>query len=250
MASDAMSVGRHLDELRIRLGLAAGGFGVAFIAALSAGKWFAGIILSPYRRAMEAAGLEVKLQAMQPAEPFLVYLKASFVLAALVSSPWIFHQLWAFVAAGLYAHERRHVRMTAPASAVLFVGGTLFFLLVIAPWVFKFFMQFDLGIDFLAYQPGVGRTTDFILALALVFGVAFQTPLAVVFAERYGLVGISALERARKFVFLGTFVGGAILTPPDVVSQIALALPLYGLYEIGLLACRFRGKNRDGKRLA
>lgn len=233
-----MSVGRHLDELRVRLGLAVGGFAVAFFAALSVGRWFAGIILLPYRIAMESAGIEVKLQAVQPAEPFLVYMKASIVLAALISSPWIFYQLWAFVSAGLYRKERRYVYMVAPASATLFVGGVLFFLLVIAPWVFKFFMQFDLGIDYLTYQPGVGRTADFILSLALVFGLAFQTPIAIVFAERMGLIAYQTLCEARKYVFLGAFIVGAVLTPPDVISQIALALPLYALYETGLMVCR------------
>ncbi len=233
-----MSLGAHLDELRLRLGLALAGFVAAFFAALGAGKWFAGVVLSPYRTAMEGAGVELKLQALQPAEPFLVYLKAALVLAALISSPWIFWQLWAFVAAGLYRHERRFVQLAAPACAGLFAAGVLFFLFGIAPWVFRFFMQFDLGIDYLAYQPGVGPTADFILGLALVFGVAFQTPLAIVFAERLGLVSLVALARARKYVFLGAFVVGAVCTPPDVVSQVALALPLYALYETGLLACR------------
>ena len=238
-----MSLGGHLDELRAGLGLALGGFAAAFFASLAAGKWFAGVILSPYRIAMEAAGLEVKLQAVQPAEPFLVYMKASLVLAALVSSPWIFYQLWAFVAAGLHRHERRFVRAAVPACAALFAAGVLFFLLGIAPWMFRFFMQFDLGIDYLTYQPAVGKTADFILVLALVFGAAFQTPVAIVFAERMGLVSVAGLRRARKYVLLGAFVVGAVLTPPDVVSQIALALPLYGLYEGGLLVCRaWKGK--------
>ena len=239
-----MSLGGHLDELRVRLGLALGGFVVAFFAALSAGKWFAGVILSPYRMAMEAAGLEVKLQAVQPAEPFLVYMKASLVLAALISSPWMFYQLWAFVAAGLHRHERRFVRAAVPACAALFAGGVLFFLLGIAPWIFQFFMQFDLGIDYLTYQPAVGKTTDFILVLALVFGLAFQTPVAIVFAERMGLVSVAGLQRARKYVLLGAFMVGAVCTPPDVVSQIALALPLYALYETGLLACRVWPRRR------
>lgn len=233
-----MSLGGHLDELRTRLGLALGGFVVAFIASLGAGKWFAGVILSPYKTAMESVGVEVRLQAMQPAEPFLVYMKAAMVLAALISSPWIFYQLWAFVSAGLHPNERRYVHVVAPASATLFAGGVLFFLRVIAPWVFQFFMQFDLGIDYLTYQPGVGKTTDFILVLALVFGVAFQTPIAIVFAERMGLVSLTRLRRARKYVFLGAFLVGAVLTPPDVISQIALAIPLYILYEGGVLFCR------------
>ncbi len=239
-----MSLGGHLEELRRRLGLALGGFAAAFCASLWAGKWFAGVILSPYKAAMEAAGIEVRLQAVQPAEPFLVYMKASLVLASLVSSPWIFHQLWGFVSAGLHAHERRLVRVVAPASAGLFAGGVLFFLLGVAPWIFRFFMQFDLGIDYLTYQPGVGKTADFILVLALVFGVAFQTPIAILFAERMGVVTPQGLRRARKHVLLGAFVVGAVCTPPDVVSQIALAVPLYGLYEVGVWASGVWRKRR------
>ena len=239
-----MSLGGHLDELRTRLGLALGGFVVAFIASLSVGKWFAGVILSPYRSAMLSAGIEVRLQAIQPAEPFLVYLKASMVLAVLVSSPWIFYQLWMFVSAGLHKKERRFVHVVAPASAALFVSGMLFFLLAIAPWVFRFFMRFDMGIDYLTYQPGVSQTADFILGLMLVFGVAFQTPIAILFAERMGLVSYGALCGARKFGFLGVFVLGAMVTPPDVISQVALAIPLYILFESGLLVCRFWQKRR------
>ena len=242
-----MSLGAHLDELRARLGKALAGFVVAFFASLSAGKWFAGVILFPYKAAMESAGIQVRLQAVQPAEPFLVYMKASLVLASLVGSPWIFYQLWSFVSAGLHGHERRFVRVIAPACALLFAGGVLFFLLAIAPWVFRFFMQFDLGINYLTYQPGVGKTADFIVTLALVFGLAFQTPVAIVFAERVGLVALESLRKARRYVFLGTFVVGAVLTPPDVVSQVALALPLYVLYEGGLLACRFLRRNRNRK---
>ena len=138
-------------------------------------------------------------------------------------------------------------KVRAPACAALFVAGTLFFLLAIGPWVFRFFMQFDLGIDYLTYQPGIGKTVDFVLALALVFGLAFQTPVAIVFAERMGLVSFPALCRARKYVFLGAFVVGAMATPPDVISQIALAVPLYLLYEGGLLVCRWWPNPRNGR---
>jgi sec-independent protein translocase protein TatC len=233
-----MSLGAHLDELRYRLWLALLGFVAAFFIALAGGKWFARLVFSPYRAALKAAGLEAPLQAIQPAEPFLVYLKASLVLAALLASPWIFYQIWAFIAAGLHSSERRFVRRAAPASAALFAGGVLFFLLGLAPWMFRFLMQFDLGLDYLVYQPSAGRTLDFILVLALVFGLAFQTPLAIVVAERMGLVTVAAMQRSRRYVFLGAFVVGAVATPPDALSQIALALPLYGLYELALLICR------------
>jgi len=241
-----MSLGGHLDELRTRLILGLSGFVVAFIASLAGGgKWFAKVLLSPYPTAMRSVGMDVKLQAFQPAEPFMVYLKASMVLALLISSPWLFYQLWSFISVGLRKKERRFVNWVAPISASLFVAGVLFFLLVIAPWVFRFFMRFDLGIDYLTYQPGVSKTADFILGLALVFGLAFQTPIAIVFAERMGLVSYEMLCKARKFVFLGVFVIGAMITPPDVISQVALAVPLYILYESGLLVCRFwRRKKR------
>lgn len=233
-----MGLGQHLDELRARLILALLGFALAFGVALAGAKGFARIILAPYRAALAAAGGGAKLQALQPAEPFLVYLKSALVLAALLGAPWILYQIWAFVASGLRRSERRFVHVAVPACAALFVAGVLFFLLAIGPWMFGFFMRFDLGLDFLAYQPGLGQTVDFILALALVFGVAFQTPVAIFCAERMGLVSLPALRRARKYVFLACFVVGAVATPPDVVSQIALALPLYVLYEAALLACR------------
>ena len=239
-----MSLGAHLDELRTRLLLAVFGFAVAFFAALAGAKGFARVVLSPYRAAMEAAGIEAKLQALQPAEPFMVYMKSALVLAALLSSPWILYQIWAFVAAGLHRPERRFVHVAVPACAALFIAGVLFFLLAVGPWMFGFFMQFDLGLDFLAYQPGLGRTVDFILALALVFGVAFQTPVAIFCAERMGLVSLPALRRARKYVFLACFVVGAVATPPDAVSQVALALPLYVLYETALLACGLGRRQR------
>ena len=160
------------------------------------------------------------------------------LLAVLLASPWIFYQIWAFVASGLHPHERRFVRRLAWAGALLFAAGTLFFLGVIAPGVFRFFIRFDLGLDYLSYQPGIGKTVDFILVLALVFGLAFQTPMAIISAQRMGLVSLDALRRNRKYVFLACFVVGAIATPPDVISQIALALPLYALYEAALVFCR------------
>ena len=234
----SMSLGDHLDELRARLMLALTGLAVAFLASLAAGPWFLKLILSPYQSAMADVGSDVKLQAIEVAEPFLVYLKAVLVLAVLLSSPWLFYQLWAFVSSGLYKHERRFVHVAAPASATLFVVGVLFFLLGIAPVVFKFFVRFNPGVDHI-YQPQMTKAVNFILMLALVFGGAFQTPIAIIFAERMGLVTVETLCRVRKYVFLVAFVVAAMVTPPDVISQISLAVPLYILYEGSIIVCRF-----------
>lgn len=241
----SMSLGDHLDELRSRLILAMSGLAVAILIALAAGKWFLKIILLPYQTAMESLNIDAKLQAFDPAEPFMVYLKAVLVLAVLISSPWLFYQLWAFISAGLYKNERRFVRVVAPASAILFVVGVMFFLLAIAPSVFTFFMGFDSGIDYMTYQPGVNKTVNFVLTLALVFGLAFQTPIAIVFAERMGLVTLKTLCGIRKYAFLAAFVVGAIATPsPDVISMLALSIPLYILYECGILVSRIWRKKR------
>jgi sec-independent protein translocase protein TatC len=241
----SMSLGDHLDELRARLILSLTGLVAAFVLSLFAGKWFLRIVLSPYEIAMKDLGMELKLLAIDVPEPFLVYLRASLVLGVLISSPWLFYQIWAFVSAGLYKHERRFVRVVAPASAMLFVIGALFFLLVIAPWVFKFFVRFNPGIDYMNYQPSLTKSVNFILILSLVFGLAFQSPIAIVFAERMGLVTVESLSSGRKYVFLGCFVVSAIATPPDVVSQISLAIPLYILYEGSIVVCRIWRKKRS-----
>ena len=241
----SMTLGDHLEELRARMILALTGLVVAFIVSLAAGKWFLGFVLSPYEAAMEDLGMDLKLLAIDVPEPFLVYLKASMVLGVLISSPWLFYQIWAFVSAGLYSHERKFVKMVAPASAILFVTGVLFFLVIIAPWVFKFFVRFNPGIDYLNYQPSLTKSVNFILTLSLVFGVAFQSPIAIVFSERMGLVTVQQLAKARKFVFLGCFVVSAMTTPPDVVSQISLAVPLYILFEGSIIVCRIWRRKRD-----
>jgi sec-independent protein translocase protein TatC len=239
----SMSLGDHLEELRSRLILGLTGLVVAFLGSLAVGKWFLAIVLSPYQSAMREMGIDVKLQAIEVAEPFLVYLKASLVLAALVSSPWLFYQAWAFVSAGLYKHERRFVYSAAPLSAILFITGVLFFLLGIAPMVFKFFARFNLGIEHI-YQPQITKAVNFVLLLSLVFGAAFQTPIAIVFAERMGLVSVQTLCRIRKYVFLAAFVLSAIATPPDIISQVSLAIPLYILYEGSIIVCRLWRKQR------
>lgn len=239
----SMSLGDHLDELRSRLMLGLAGLAVAIVVSLAAGKWFLAIILSPYQAAMADAEMDVKLQAIEVAEPFMVYMKAVVVLAVLLSSPWLFYQIWAFISAGLYKHERRFVRLAAPASAVLFVVGVMFFLLAIAPMVFQFFVQFNPGIEHV-YQPQLTKAVNFVLTLALVFGLAFQTPIAIVFAERMGLVSVETLRRVRKYVLLVVFIVAAMATPPDVVSQVALAVPLYLLYEGSIIVCSLWRKKR------
>jgi len=243
----SMSLGDHLEELRSRLILALAGLVLATIIGFVFGRWFLALVLSPWEAAIDSVGVEYHLLAAKPAEKFMAYMKASMVLGVLISSPWLFYQVWAFVAAGLYKHERKFIKVVAPASSLLFITGVMFFLLFIAPMVFKFFMLFDPGIEHVVYTPILTDTINFILVLALVFGLAFQTPIAIIFAERMGLVTVDTLVRVRKYVMLACVIVGAIATPPDVVSQISLAIPLYILYEASIVICRLWRKKRTAK---
>ena len=190
---------------------------------------------SLFNTTVNQRGMAPRLQTLAPADGITSYIKISLIAGIILSSPWIFYQLWMFIAAGLYPHERKYVQTAVPFSTALFITGALFFLLYVAPWTLKFFIVFNrsaLGVNsnftFTDY-------ISFVTMLMLVFGVAFQTPIAIFILTRTGLVTIQSLARSRKFVILFIFVLAAIVTPPDVISQITLAVPLYALFELGIL---------------
>lgn len=239
----SMSLGDHLDELRARLILAIAGLGVGILVSAFFGQYFVRLLLKPYEAAVRDSGLSSHIQAITVAEPFMVYMKAVIVLAALISSPWMFYQFWAFIAAGLYERERRFVYKVVPFSTFLFITGTLFFIFVIAPMTMKFFINFNLGVEYLEYNPQISDYIDLILILSLIFGLAFQIPLVIIFAERLGLVTLEVLKKYRKYVLLGVFVVAAMVTPSsDMITQTALAIPLYILYEGSVFYCGLRRK--------
>ena len=175
------------------------------------------------------------LQVIAVAAGFISYLKIALIAGLLLSSPWVFYQLWMFVAAGLYPQEKRYVNIAAPFSAVLFVSGALFFLIVVAPLTLKFLVSFNRRILDVNSQFTFQHYIAFVSHLMLVFGLAFQTPTAIFFLNRTGLVSIEALNKSRKFAILAIFVVAAMATPPDVISQVTLAIPLYCLFELGIL---------------
>jgi len=165
----------------------------------------------------------------------------------LLSSPWVIWQIWAFVSAGLYRKEKRYVHVVSPISATLFITGALFFMLVIAPLVMGFLIQFDAAMGVRSFWS-LQKYINMVFALTVVFGVAFQMPIIIVFAERLGLVTVDTLAANRKFVILGLVIVAAMATPPDVISQISLAIPLYALYEASIVFCRIwraRGKSEE-----
>lgn len=233
-----MSLGDHLEELRSRLILATLGILAGLILCLFFGKFLIGLLATPFEKATNSTDVLRHLQTIQPAEGFLMYIKVCLVFGLLITSPWVFWQIWAFVSSGLYRHERKFVYTAAPISALLFVAGAIFFLVIIAPTAMGFFISVNERLS-LASNWTFQSYINLVLALTLIFGVAFQMPIAIVFAQMMGLVSIDALAKARKFVFFGLFIIAALATPPDPVSQISLAVPLYVLFEGSILMCRF-----------
>ena len=184
------------------------------------------------------------LQVIAVAAGFISYIKIALISGLLLTSPWVFYQLWMFVAAGLYTHEKRYVNIAAPFSAILFVAGALFFLIVVAPLTLKFLVSFNQRILDANSAFTFQHYISFISHLMLVFGLAFQTPSAIFFLNRTGLVSIAALNKSRKFVILAIFVVAAMATPPDVISQVTLAVPLYILFELGILLSYMASRRR------
>lgn len=230
LLNSTMSLGDHLEELRIRLILALIGLVVGAVICLFFGPAIIAFIQKPYNELMP----ERPLTALAPADAFVGYMKVALISGLIVSSPWVFYQLWMFVSAGLYPREKRYVRLAVPFSAALFVAGALFFIYVVAPITLVFFLKFGEIID-VSPNWTFQKYVSFITVLMLVFGLGFQTPVAIFFLSKTGLVSIAALHRSRKYVLLGVFVVAAVATPPDVISQITLAVPLYLLFELGIL---------------
>ncbi|HIJ67160.1 MAG TPA: twin-arginine translocase subunit TatC [Planctomycetes bacterium] len=233
-----MSLGDHLEELRARLIMIILGLFAGMVFCLFFGKFFVGLLTAPFSRTMNTPDVIRHLQTIEPAEGFIVYIKVCLVFGLLITSPWVFWQIWAFVSSGLYRHERKFIHVVAPVSAALFITGAVFFLLVVAPIALGVFIRFNERLK-LASNWTFRSYINLVLTLAVVFGAAFQMPIAIVFAERMKLIPLQNLIKARKFVILGLVIAAAMATPPDPVSLVALAVPLYVLFEGSILICRF-----------
>ncbi len=175
--------------------------------------------------------------------PFLAPFKLTFMLSIFAAIPFILHQLWSFVAPGLYKHEKRLVMPLLISSTLLFYGGIAFCYFVVFPLIFKFFSS--VGPAIVAYTPDISSYLDFVLTLFFAFGVAFEIPVVILLLCWAGVTTADDLRKKRPFVVVGAFVVGMFLTPPDVISQTLLALPMWGLFEVGLLCSVFYTKKDD-----
>ena len=233
----------HLADLRNCLLRALIAVAVVFFALFA----FADEIYGSFARPLLVALPEgSELIATGVLGPFLVPFKVTLFVAFCVCLPYILYQVWKFVAPGLYAREKRLVLPLVLSSTALFYLGMAFAYLLVFRVVFGFIVSF--APEAISVMPDVQSHLSFALTIFMTFGLAFEMPVAVYLLVRMGVIEIAALRRARPYVLAGSFVLAAIVTPPDVLSQIMLAVPMWLLFEIGLLvASVFGGKKKDDK---
>ncbi|WP_288379468.1 twin-arginine translocase subunit TatC [uncultured Massilia sp.] len=222
----------HLVELRDRLVKASIGIAIACAALFiwPGPSHVYDLLAAPMIASLPAGA---KMIATGVVSPFLVPMKVTLLLAFILALPWVFYQLWAFVAPGLYAHEKRLVLPLVISSSLLFIGGVAFCYFFVFGRVFHFIGEFAPAS--IAVTPDIENYLDFVMSMCLAFGAAFEVPVVVIILVRMGIVSIEKLRSIRSYVIVGAFVIAAIVTPPDVVSQLALAIPMCLLYELGLL---------------
>lgn len=238
LPDSSMPLVNHLRELRKRLIVAVVTVGVVFL-----GLWFFARdlheVLAAPLQALLVNNDGSALIATGIASPFLVPFKLTMVLAVLVSVPVLLHQLWAFVSPGLYQNEKRFAVPLLISSIVLFYCGVAFCYFVVLPLVYGFFTGF-VG-EGITLMPDISNHLDFTLKLIFAFGIAFEIPIATALLVRSGAVSREALQKKRAYIFLACFIVGMFITPPDMFSQAILAVPMYLLFEIGLIASRLLG---------
>ena len=224
----------HLVELRSRLVHSIVAVLVVFVVLFPWSKEIYALLARPMLNALPSGA---QMIATDVTGTFLVPLKVTLMAAFLIALPFVLWQVWAFVAPGLYQHEKRLALPVIVSSVFFFAVGMSCAYFVVFPVAFGFFAGYT--------PPGVQMMTDidkylsFVLTMFIAFGLTFETPVVVVVLVRMGVISLEKLKGMRPYVIVGAFIVGAIFTPPDVVSQLLLAVPLWLLYELGLLAARF-----------
>lgn len=223
----------HLVELRDRLLRIIGATLLVFLCLFYWASDIYSLLAKPLLAALPVGGSMI---ATDVVGVFLVPVKVTLLVAFLVALPYVLYQVWAFVAPGLYAHEKRLALPLVVTSSLLFFVGMAFAYFIVFPSIFRFMAA--IAPQGVAWMTDIEKYFSFVLTMFLAFGATFETPVAVVLLVRMGVVSVEKLKQARPYVIVGAFVIGAIFTPPDVVSQLLLAIPLCLLYEVGIWVAR------------
>lgn len=224
----------HLIELRNRLIRMVIGFVLVFFCLFPFANKIYELLAAPMLAKLPAGGHMI---ATAVTTPFFVPMKVAMMAAFVISLPNTLYQIWAFIAPGLYAHEKKLMVPVIVASCILFITGMSFAYFAVFPVVFGFMVKSaPVGV---AVMTDISQYLDFVMTLFMAFGTAFEVPIAVVLIVRFGWVTIAQLKEVRGYVIVGAFIIGAIFTPPDIISQFMLAMPLWLLYEAGIVVAQF-----------
>ena len=230
----------HLEELRSRLIKIFIAVGIGFAASYGFKEKLFEILVQPLVKVMEE-GDHLIFTGLP--EAFFTYLKVSLLAGIMLASPIILYQFWMFVAPGLYQKERRLMGPIVLLSSFFFIAGALFGYYIVFPWGFKFFLGF--ATESIRPLPSMKEYLAFSAKLLLAFGLVFELPMVLTFMARLGIVSVDFLKRNRKYALLLFFAGAAILTPPDIVTQVMMALPLMVMYELSIFGARIFGKKKQ-----
>jgi len=230
----------HLTELRNRLLVAVIAFGLAVVLTYSFKEQIFAVLMRPFSAVMPKGSSFIFTSVT---EAFMAYVKLSLVSAAFVSSPVTLYELWMFVAPGLYDKEKRYVFPFLIFGSALFVVGLLFCYFFVMPVLFRFFVNF--GTDFIVPMPSLKEYIGLAIRLLIMFGIMFELPLLVYYLAKIGIIRYQTLARKRRYALLAIFVVSAVITPPDVASQLLMVVPLYGLYEVSIIIARVFGKKEE-----
>ena len=242
----------HLVELRMRLIYALGGFMVCFFIAFYFADAIFSFLVEPLAAQMHRANARMIYTALH--EAFFTYVKVAFFAAAFVSFPLVSVQIWLFVAPGLYKHEKGAFLPFLIATPVLFFAGGALVYYFIFPLAWEFFLNFQTaggpGSLPIQVEPKVDQYLSLVMQLIFAFGLGFELPVFLMLLARVGIVTADGLAEKRRYAIVGVFVFAAVLTPPDVISQIGLAVPILLLYEVSIVGARMIEKKRAARQAA
>lgn len=230
----------HLVELRTRMIRVLGGLMLGFLPCAFYARELYTLLAQPLLEKLPQGG---QMIATDVATPFFVPMQVAMMMAFVITLPHTFYQVWAFVAPGLYSHEKRMALPLVFGSSFLFFFGMAFAYFAALPLVFEFITYF--APEGVAVMTDISKYLSFVLSMFLAFGITFEVPVFVIILVRAGIVTIEKLKEIRPYVIVGAFIIAAVITPPDVVSQFMLAVPLCLLYELGIFIAAFMKKKQD-----
>jgi sec-independent protein translocase protein TatC len=220
----------HLVELRNRIMKASIAIIVVFLCLMPWAATIYDLLAAPMIAALPTGS---KMIATGVITPFLIPVKVTLMVAFVIALPWVLYQLWAFIAPGLYTHEKKLIAPLVISSSALFITGVAFCYFLVFKVIFHFINNF--APKSISVAPDIDSYFDFVMTMFIAFGLTFEVPIVVIVLVRMGLVSLEKLKAIRPYVVVGAFVIAAIVTPPDIMSQMLLAVPLCLLYEVGLL---------------